>query len=490
MKYKFIKNAAAVMICLSIAGQWACAEMPAITSVQSEKENDVKENISGVSSKYVEILSYELRNAEDNQGIKQIYPGSRFTLRIVVRDSRINEKDLDEALKYIAVSAIDNVFETESVSMLSDAQAEEIGIPGCYTLIFRLKYTGSGNTLKFHLFYRGAFAALKMDEVCVSLEKCCPRQNSDIVEENDHDGTSSGTLATGDIPVSEVDSENNSGENLIMTQLMVTSYDTGEYLPSSGEKFTLNLAITASNGSYDVENIKVALDLNDKLYLRNESSVLYIPRLGRGQTAEICFELEIDQKNSQNQLEVPITITGITTGGTSLETADNLVISLRREPVIEIVAVEQSEYVNMAWDDGSGDTLVSVKNTGNGEADVHLSVTGEKAVVDTDELLVEPNETKTFKIKFTPETEGTKQVTLTLTYEDSMERILEITKQISFTAEKKEAEISHNIAIDKDIVKEKETIPVWVWIVAGTGIVSGTVTIIHHCKRRHSDWKT
>lgn len=258
--------------------------------------------------------------------------------------------------------------------------------------------------------------------------------------------------------------------------LIITSYDTGEYGPAAGESFSLNMTIKVPEACYAVKDAIVQIELPNHLFVQDNITRFYLGDIYSGSQVTLKIDFNLSENYNKTSISIPVHLLG-KSDHIPISVEDEIEIGLRPEKSLEVIEFNCPEFINIAWDDTSGDTELIVENSGDLSLDMIYEVVGSDIYITTENEgneVLDPGEQKTISLKLGAETEGEKEGTLRISYTNSLNQ--EIVKEIplAFTAQYTDIVVSHGIEVPEEIIQE-ENAPSWSVI---TSCIVGVVSII------------
>jgi len=434
----------------------------------------------------VEIISYELRNEQDEQRISTINPDDIVTIRVTIKDNRGGLKNNSCPIVFLNTSSF---YPLDNEQKNGNAFKESGSIPGIYTLVFPVKYTGTGNKFTFDLSYSGTLESVPMTALDITFNQCVERTAEETEAVIQPDEVSEAVIQPDIVsePVTEITEIRGTG-------FVLKEAKYGEGSVTAGKEFILDTIILATSGDYSVNNVNVTLNLPKEISLAKGSSVEYIGGIEPNESIPISFQLLSSTIAEEGSYVVTINIAGINSkNGEEIKTSIDISIPIIQPERFEIGNVQIPEYLNTAYDDGGGYTSIELVNKGKGTVyNVTLKIEGDGLRTDEGSQFIGNiasgvQGSADFNLK--ADEVGDLNGKVIVSYETSRGEEKQLEYEFKVTAEKKLDEMETDILIDPDLVRDSNSsIPWWVWILT---VLGATIVIIVSKRlfRRYRDFK-
>lgn len=360
--------------------------------------------------------------------------------------TQANDQTIEQTL-YIPVSGSGGT--AGNVAITSVSLPYQVSSGQDFTLSFRVENQGSGNTGKLKIYTESqdglpnrtqnvfldpgiAGGSGKTFSVTYFSEASAAEKNYPIkiVVEPASGGESGDTVSQyAGVFIKKI------GSGTIKTpQLMVSSYSFGGSFVQAGREFLLNLQLTNTSGSHDLQNIKVTVDSGDGTFIPVQSSnSFYIEKIGRKGRANHSMALSVKPDATQKTTSVNLNMSYEDADGNAYTATDVIsvpVIQETRLVVDEIIAPPElytgmQTGVNIQFYNMGKTILSNLRIRSEGNFDTMESSTYYVGNMD-------PGRSDSYSFSFMPRAAGPMDGKVIFTYEDASGNEQSLEKEFSF----------------------------------------------------------
>jgi len=278
-------------------------------------------------------------------------------------------------------------------------------------------------------------------------------------------------------------------ESVTVPVLVVKSAVCSEKGITPGEDFELTVEIEASEGSYPVTQTVAVLGLPRGITFA-ETDRIYLGTINPGQTVQAVCKLSADKALSAETLSFDMNIEGfIALGNMPVTSECAFSVPVYQTAVLAVEEVYMPENLNTAYDDGSRQGYVVLRNTGGAPAEnIRIEISGGGLSIDGGYCeidVIEAGTSRTADFNILAEKEGSLSGTLTVSFTDASGNEQKLSREIAVKAAYVKADIDQTVLINEALIQEEKTVPAGAWLfIAGIGIVGLTI-LIKNGKLRH-----
>lgn len=302
----------------------------------------------------------------DSSLVSKNYPITvRLVFSVVVKsgeESQLVEQTIEQTL-YVPVSGSGGSAANVAITSISLPMQAASGDD--FTLSFRVENRGSGDTGKLKI-YTESQDGLPNKTQNVFLEQGIAKGESKVYTVTYF---SEASAAEKNYPIRivvEPASGGKEGESVsqyagifikrigsgsIKTpQLMVTSYTFGGSYVQAGDEFRLNLKLSNTSGSHDLQNIKITVDSTDGTFIPVQSSnSFYIDKIARKGSADHSMTLSVKPDAAQKTTSVNLNMSYEDMAGNAYTASDVISIPVMQETrlVVDDIIAPPELYTGM-----------------------------------------------------------------------------------------------------------------------------------------------
>ena len=231
-----------------------------------------------------------------------------------------------------------------------------------YTLIFKVTYTGVGNTFTCDISYTDKAS-----------EKALPIAISSLTS-----NTIPRCVPTPPPPAPAPPGEPAPPAPDIPTNFILRDANYGSETVYAGEPFTLSVVILASSGTSSVNNVSVSFAPPEQMTFADGSSVIYIGRMGPGSTSTVSANLLPNGNIPEGSYTINISVEGFDSAGLRVSAPMTVTVPVLQPERFEIFNAMLPTFLTAGMDDGSGFGSVTLVNKGQGAvANVTVDIVGD-----------------------------------------------------------------------------------------------------------------
>ena len=319
-----------------------------------------------------------------------------------------------------------------------------------YVLLFRdVIYNGGGNTASINLSYLNS--TLEMQQLTVTLGQCVDEEPS-------------------------------------TPNLMIRESSYGSEAVVAGTPFTLDLMLYATGGEENLNDVVVSLALPDGITMTSGSLTTYVGAMEPKSTRNVSFSLTpaAGYTGGVANISVSLSGTGADTNAAVSGMATTISVPISQPDRFELGQLEVPEVIYVG--DSASVTLNFVNKGKTSVDNLEASISGENLGVDVSQQYLgnlAPGTENSVDFDLAPQTAGTLEGTITLTYEDASGAVRTVTKDFSAMVEEMNYFYDDPSLMEPDVVEEEPSgLPVWGWVLIAAGVLVVLVIVIRVVRKK------